>query len=95
MTDFLVDENGDLQIANGDFIIGEADAQEIEHLMLFFKGEIKEHPTTGAGLVQMLKKRAGQTAAMQEARKQLTDDGFDVSEIKINGLDIDIDAERI
>lgn len=93
--DFLLDENGDLLIENGDLAIGYSDANEIERLLLDHKGDWKEHPLVGGAMTKLLKSREGQTQALQEARKQLQGDDFEISNIEINKHNIDIDAERI
>lgn len=93
--DVLLDKDGDLMIENGDFVIDDSDKSEIERLLLSHKGEWKENPLVGGAMVKLLKSREGQTQALQEARKQLQADGFEISSIEINGHNIDIDAERI
>lgn len=49
-TDFLLDEKGDLQIEDGDFVTGEADDQHVELLLTTIKGQNKQFPTLGAEL---------------------------------------------
>lgn len=93
--DILLDKDGDLLTENGDFVIGYSVQSEIERLLLSHKGEWKEHPLVGGGMIKLLKSREGQTKALQEARKQLQGDGFEIANIEINGHNIDIDADRI
>jgi len=44
-------ETGELAIKNGTLQIGNTDEQNIEMVLLSNKGEFKEHPILGAGLV--------------------------------------------
>ncbi|MDN3621352.1 hypothetical protein QWY81_17930 [Polaribacter undariae] len=92
--DFLLDENGDLRIANGDFVIGDSENQEIEALLVSMKGEFKEFPSVGADFQKLLKSRSGQTAALKEIKLQLRNDGFDVSNIEIDNESIEVNATR-
>lgn len=93
--DILLDENGDLVIVNGDFVIGDSDTQEIEQLLISKKGEFKEFPLVGADIERLIKSRSGQTAAIKEIKKQLIADGFDESNIEIDKIDLTINAKRI
>ncbi len=49
-TDYLYTEDKDLMIKNGDFVVGQSDAQHVENLLLLQKGEVKEFPLVGIGL---------------------------------------------
>jgi hypothetical protein len=53
-TDFLTDENGDLQIEDGDFITGASDDQHIQHLLQSTIGTIKDAPLLGVGIVEAI-----------------------------------------
>lgn len=92
--DILLDDKGDLKIVNGDFVIGDSENQEIETLLVNAKGEFKEFPTTCADIERLVKSRAGQTAVLKEIKKQLKEDNFDFSTVKIDGFDIETDAKR-
>ena len=92
--DILLDEDGDLKIANGDFVIGDSDIQEIEALLIGKPGEFKEFPLIGSDIGRLLKSRSGHTAALKEIKKQLVNDGFDVSNIKIDDDNINVNATR-
>jgi hypothetical protein len=92
--DILFDEEGDLKIANGDFVIGDSNDQEIENLLVSAKGAFKEFPIVGGDIGKMLKSRSGQTAALKEIKYQLTNDGFDDHNIKIDEQDINVSATR-
>ncbi len=92
--DILLDEDGDLKISNGDFVIGDSNTQEIEALLISKKGMFKEFPLTGADLERLVKARAGQTAAIKEIKKQLVGDGFNEDDIQIDNADLTVNANR-
>lgn len=92
--DILFDENGDLKIADGDFVIGGSKNQEIENLLVSAKGAFKEFPLVGGDIGRMIKARSGQTAALKEIKYQLKNDGFDASNITIDDQDINVSATR-
>ena len=54
--DFLLDEDFDLmEDENGELIVGDCTAQEVECLLWEQKGERKEAPTVGFGITSWLK----------------------------------------
>ena len=83
MQDFLLDEDGDLLIQNGDFVIGNSDNQNVEDIISSFAGEWKEFPFVGVGLIQYLKSQDGQKAT-NIIKTQLQADGFDVKSVQVN-----------
>ena len=54
MTDILLDKTGDLDIQNGDIVIGYSDNQHQEHILLANKGDYKQFPELGVGINKML-----------------------------------------
>jgi len=54
MEDFKLDENNDLKIINGDFVIAESTLQHQEHILIAHKGEYKKHPEIGVGISDAL-----------------------------------------
>ncbi len=95
MKDFLLDEDGDLLIVNGDLVIGDSDATIVEHLMHSFKGEWKESPLTGVEAPLLIKKRGGITRLKKIAKQQLQENRFKNISITQNGKTIDIDADSV
>ena len=91
MTDFLLDENGDLDLTNGDLNLGYSDNQHQEHILLANKGEFREFPEIGVGIDKMLSDD-DYIPVLIEMKKNLEYDGMKIKNIKIddNGnLDID------
>jgi len=52
--DILIDSNGDLKIANGDFVVGNSSEQNVEQVLLANKGEWKQWPLIGVGITKLL-----------------------------------------
>lgn len=71
MNDLLLDKNGDLAIVDGDFIIGEADQQNVEALLLSNKGEFKEFPLVGFGAINYLKSNISEIEFKRDLKLQL------------------------
>lgn len=91
MKDFVFDDNGDLLIQNGDFVIGESDNQHQLDILLAEKGEFKEFPEIGVGIQEMLSDDDF-VEFLIEAKKNLEYDGMNINNIEFteNGsLNID------
>lgn len=75
--DILLDETGDLKCHNGDFDIGQSDQQHIEHILEAQKGEYKEFPLVGFGIINYLKKSERiQSDFKRDLKIQLEHDGY-------------------
>jgi len=98
MNDILLDDNLDLQIVNGDFVLGDAEEQIQELILIASQGSFKESPLTGVGIVKYLKSRftpAEVDALRQKIKLQLLYDGYSSANVVINAFtDIEIDATR-
>ncbi|MEE9408122.1 MAG: hypothetical protein V3V28_08615 [Polaribacter sp.] len=53
--DIALDENGDLKIVDGDFVIEESDQQHVIDVFNSSAGEFKEFPLVGFGAIKYLK----------------------------------------
>ena len=93
--DILLDENLDLLIVDGDFVVGESTAQHQKILMLADKGEFKESPMRGVGALRFLEE-ARPDNLLREIRQEFTIDGMLIEGIKIDSLSgIQIEANYI
>lgn len=91
----LILKDGELSIVNGDFEIGESTQQEIENILIAFKGEYKQHPLLGAELQKMLKARNTRQGITREVNEQLQYDGFRIIDFKIEDAEnFTIKAQR-
>ena len=71
MKDFLLDENDDIAIVNGDFVVGDSLDQEVAMLIKTNPGEWKEDPIAGAGLIRKMKANASDLVIEHIIRIQL------------------------
>lgn len=89
--DIALDNNNDLQIANGDFVIGESTEQHQTLLLLSDKNDWKESPTVGVGIESFLDDE--EPADMhREIRLQFAKDGMKVKKIQTVRGQIQIEA---
>ncbi len=80
MQDLLTDTTEDIHIENGDFVIGFSNNQHQKHILLANKGEYKQHPEVGAGIVQMIADDR-YTEILIETKKQLEYDGMKIQNV--------------
>jgi hypothetical protein len=92
MTDFLLDDNFDLLIIDGDLVVGESSAQHQRILLLADKGEFKDAPMRGVGSLRYLEDHTPDNLA-REIRTEFAADGMTVNKIQIaSDLTIQVDA---
>jgi len=82
MRDVLLDENNDLKIVNGDFVIGESEMQDVGLILSSNQGEWKEHPIIGANLVTKVRSNTNDGRLERELRIQMKLDGKDFEKIR-------------
>jgi hypothetical protein len=93
MKDFLLDENLDLLIIDGDLVTGESTAQHQKMLILADKGEFKDVPMRGVGARRYLEDHTPENLA-REIRQEFSADGMKVNKIQITSdLTIQVDAK--
>ncbi len=80
MQDLILNDNGDLKIEDGDFVVGHSDEQHQQHILLANKGEYKAIPEIGVGIVQMLNDEQ-YTDILIEAKRNLEYDGMKIRNI--------------
>ena len=76
--DFICDSTGDLQIQNGDFVIGESDEQHINDILISSPGYWKQFPAVGASIPQLLKATVTSPLVESLIKSQLEADGYQV-----------------
>lgn len=91
MMDILLEED-DLQILNGDLVVGGSKKQQQYLLLATDKGEWKQHPRTGIGLFGFLEDE-NPTLLFREVREQMMMDGMRVKRIDYKDGQLIIDAE--
>lgn len=90
--DILLDENFDLKIANGDFVVDESTYQHQACLLMASKGEYKANPTIGVDSKRFLESERPDEYA-RTIRQEFVGDGMEVKSIDIaDDLQLTIDA---
>lgn len=89
MTDLLLTQDYDLEIKNGDFVIGDSQEQSVELLLMSNQGEFKLNPEAGCNILSAKNGTIGRLLD-REIRVQLEADGFQLENLKIteNGIDV-------
>ncbi|PZP38143.1 MAG: oxidase [Pseudopedobacter saltans] len=80
MQDILLDENYDLQIANGDLVVGYSDLQHQELLLVLPKGSLNEFPNATVGIEDFLNDNNVEDMC-GEIRRCFTGDGMKVNKV--------------
>lgn len=80
--DILLTANNDLQILNGDFVIGESEMQEIGLILQSSQGEFKNEPLIGANLTTMIRGVENKEKIQRHISVQLELDGKDYDDTK-------------
>ena len=82
VNDMLIDtQTMDLQIKDGDFVVGDSTFQHQQHLLLAAKGDYKYAPEVGVDAVSQL--HSSNTTLARDARVQFIKDGMTVNAINI------------
>lgn len=96
--DIKLDDDGDLLIVNGDFVIDFSDQQNVEDIIDAFVGSYKEFPALGVG-IKAYQGSSGQEQKLEQAIKlQLQADGFNVSGLRCkqnSNSEFEINAQNI
>ena len=83
MTDILLDENYDLQLTDGDLVMGESTNQHQALNLLCNKGDFKEDPLQCVGIKGYLKSE-DINGLLAETKKQFERDGMEVKSLTID-----------
>lgn len=80
--DLLLNDDNDIVIENGDFLIGESLTQEVALILKSSQGEWKNDPLTGANLIQLINSNVGEISLRKRVKLHLQRDNKDYNEIK-------------
>ena len=91
MIDVTIGEDFDLSLENGDFLLSESTEQSLQMLTLANKGEWRETPQAGVGIVNYLNSQdTTEQTLRREIQVQLDLDNFNPTGISIDLPTIDI-----
>jgi hypothetical protein len=94
MNDILLNSEFDLDIQDGDFVIGRSDEQQQEILMLATPGDFKQSPEVGIDLISFINE--SEIEKMVDAvREQFTYDGMKVSNVIYDETTGDLDYDAV
>ncbi|MHA3045993.1 oxidase [Riemerella anatipestifer] len=82
MQDILLNDDNDLEIKDGDFLVGFSNKQHQKHILMANKGEYKEFPEVGVGIIQMIADDR-YTELLIETKKQLEYDGMQIKDVSL------------
>lgn len=91
MQDLLLDTDGDIDITNNDFVIGESSSQHQRLLLQSIKGDWKEQPIVGVNAPYYLKDD-DESGLMGAIKQEFEKDGMKVNKVVYNKPKINIDA---
>lgn len=96
MRDIQLDENYDLKITNGDFVIGDSSQQNVELILKINPGELKEHLQTGVGIDRAINSNNDRFLD-RLIRVQMETDNFNIEKLSIkkNGIAIQGDYGQL
>lgn len=83
----------DLDIRDGDIVIGESDVQHIEHITLAYPGTYKQAPFIGASIIEKLNSNFGEEEA-REIHLHLKSDGYPSMKIDYDGIKLRINEAK-
>lgn len=85
MSDILLNKDSDLKIENGDFVIGSSDKQNVKLIVESFKGEFKEFPLVGFGVINYIKTNTSEMRFKRDLKIQLENDNYLNPKIDLSG----------
>lgn len=80
--DILLDENDDIIIVNGDFLLGESLLQEIGIILRLNTGELRSDPVLAPNLVQLFGKKYNPQEYKERVQQHLKRDNKVYEEVK-------------
>ena len=90
--------NDDLEIKDGDWVVGNSDQQGIEFILRARPGHFYQFPTLGIGIDANKMGTVNKQALRQNIRQQLNSDGYRINKLDVGGnideLIISIDATK-
>ena len=81
----LLGDDEDLMVQDGELVVGPSDSQNVDIIIAANKGEFKEYPALGVGLINFLKKQNTTADALKrEITVNLLVDSYKVSSYTVD-----------
>ncbi len=81
-SDILLDDSDDLNIVNGDFLIGESTLQEVGIILRLNSGELRNDPVLAPNLIQLVNSASKDQEFEERVRLFLRRDNKNYEDIK-------------
>lgn len=81
--DLLLDDDLDLAVEGGDFVIGESTQQHQQLILWTEQGEWRDSPAVGVGISSMLLDEAGPGDIILAVQQQMEADGLVISQLTV------------
>lgn len=91
--DYLYNDDDELLIKDGDFVVGASDEQHIKDIMCAAPGHFRQYPEIGANILQQVK-GVIDGRYKRVVRVNLENDGYNVKTVDFINNRLIIDAER-
>ena len=95
--DILFDfDNNDLEISNGDFVIGNSDQQNVQNIIQAHKGQFYQTPLIGVGILSEMNSAVTLQNIKNRIRTNLLIDGYDPDGIEIDkNFIVTVNAKKV
>ena len=84
--DYISDDNLDLIIRNGDFVVSESTQKHQRDLLLANKGEYKQNPTIGVGIDTFLLSEKNRDDVEAEVTSEFENDGMRIRRLEARSV---------
>jgi len=93
MGDYARNNDGDLKISGGDFVVVESTAEHQRSLLTDNQGEYKQNPLVGVGAIKYIDDDTGSLPRV--IVQQFMQDGMDMSNMQVNQAGFNDNKEKI
>jgi hypothetical protein len=92
--DFILDSENDLLLKDGDLVFEDADAQNLQAILMINPGGLIWQPLLGSGLIRLTNGKIDPQRIIRDINVNLKSDGWKNIKINIQGTEIKVDATR-
>jgi hypothetical protein len=81
--DYMLNDDLDLQISRGGFVVGESTLQHQKNLLLAVHGEYKQNPLIGVGMINFLDTDSDIQEFKQAVQNEFENDGMTILSMEV------------